>query len=118
MLYREQGRQAEALSCFEESLSLRQRVLGEDHPDTRRSRTPPGRAAARRRQASCPRPAFSTNCWSKTASACLAPTIPIPWRRACRWPPRWPRSASSSAPWCCTSTSSAIANACSGRPAR
>ncbi|UUZ47786.1 tetratricopeptide repeat protein [Massilia sp. B-10] len=39
MLYREQGRQAEALSCFEESLSLRQRVLGEDHPDTRRSRT-------------------------------------------------------------------------------
>ncbi|HEU4776389.1 MAG TPA: tetratricopeptide repeat protein [Telluria sp.] len=39
LLYQEQGKAAQALACFEESLSLRQQVLGEDHPDTRRSRT-------------------------------------------------------------------------------
>ncbi|HWJ95180.1 MAG TPA: tetratricopeptide repeat-containing protein, partial [Telluria sp.] len=37
-LYRQQGRQREAQESFEESLSLRQRLLGEDHPDTRASR--------------------------------------------------------------------------------
>ncbi|SHG53301.1 tetratricopeptide repeat protein [Massilia sp. CF038] len=38
LLYQDQGRAAQALACYEESLALRQRVLGEDHPDTRRSR--------------------------------------------------------------------------------
>ncbi len=37
-LYREQGRLAQALACFEESLALRQRVLGDEHRDTRLSR--------------------------------------------------------------------------------
>lgn len=37
-LYREQGREAQALACFEESLALRQRVLGDEHRDTRISR--------------------------------------------------------------------------------
>ena len=37
-LQREQGRAAQALDCFEESLSLRQRALGDDHHDTRSSR--------------------------------------------------------------------------------
>lgn len=38
VMYREQGRQADALRCFEESLALRQQVLGDEHADTRRSR--------------------------------------------------------------------------------
>ena len=33
-LYRRDGSLRQALACFEESLGLRQRVLGEDHPDT------------------------------------------------------------------------------------
>ncbi|NRR33723.1 tetratricopeptide repeat protein [Oxalobacteraceae bacterium] len=33
-LYRREGRAAQALPCFEESMGLRVRVLGEDHPDT------------------------------------------------------------------------------------
>ncbi len=37
-LHRGQGRQAQALSCFEESLALRQRALGDEHRDTRASR--------------------------------------------------------------------------------
>ncbi|MBC7684706.1 MAG: tetratricopeptide repeat protein [Bdellovibrionales bacterium] len=37
-LYRQQGRHAQALDCFEESLSLRQRALGDKHRDTRTSR--------------------------------------------------------------------------------
>ena len=37
-LYRGQGRDAPALSCFEESLALRQRALGDEHRDTRTSR--------------------------------------------------------------------------------
>ncbi len=37
-LYREQGRYAQAQACFEESLALRQRLLGEEHRDTRISR--------------------------------------------------------------------------------
>ena len=37
-LYREQQRVTQALACFEESLSLRQRVLGDEHRDTRASR--------------------------------------------------------------------------------
>jgi tetratricopeptide (TPR) repeat protein len=38
-LYRAQQRSAQALACFEESLSLRQRVLGDAHRDTRISRS-------------------------------------------------------------------------------
>ncbi|MFL6674325.1 MAG: tetratricopeptide repeat protein [Massilia sp.] len=38
-LYRRQGREREAQECFEESSALRQRVLGEDHADTRASRS-------------------------------------------------------------------------------
>ena len=37
-LYREQGRADQALNCFEESLSLRQNALGDNHRDTRASR--------------------------------------------------------------------------------
>jgi tetratricopeptide (TPR) repeat protein len=37
-LYREQGREAQALACFEESLALRRSVLGAEHHDTRISR--------------------------------------------------------------------------------
>jgi tetratricopeptide (TPR) repeat protein len=37
-LYRQQGRERQAQQCFEESTSLRQRLLGEDHADTRASR--------------------------------------------------------------------------------
>jgi tetratricopeptide (TPR) repeat protein len=37
-LYREERRTALALACFEESLALRQRVLGDAHRDTRASR--------------------------------------------------------------------------------
>lgn len=37
-LYRDQGRGAQALACFEESLALRQRVLGDAHRETRASR--------------------------------------------------------------------------------
>ncbi|MEJ7805188.1 MAG: tetratricopeptide repeat protein, partial [Telluria sp.] len=37
-LYREQGRDDQAIACFEESADLRQRVLGKAHHDTRRSR--------------------------------------------------------------------------------
>ena len=37
-LYRRQGRNAQALDCFEESLSLRQRALGDEHRETRASR--------------------------------------------------------------------------------
>ncbi|MFL6671654.1 MAG: tetratricopeptide repeat protein, partial [Massilia sp.] len=37
-LYRRQGRAREAQECFEESMTLRQRLLGEDHADTRASR--------------------------------------------------------------------------------
>jgi tetratricopeptide (TPR) repeat protein len=33
-MYRREGRLRQALPCFEESLSLRQRGMGEDHPDT------------------------------------------------------------------------------------
>jgi tetratricopeptide (TPR) repeat protein len=37
-LYRKQGRERQAQQCFEESTALRQRLLGEDHADTRLSR--------------------------------------------------------------------------------
>jgi tetratricopeptide (TPR) repeat protein len=37
-LYRVQGRTPQALSCFEESLSLRERFLGDEHADTRHTR--------------------------------------------------------------------------------
>jgi tetratricopeptide (TPR) repeat protein len=37
-LYRQQGRERQAQQCFEESTALRQRLLGEDHADTRASR--------------------------------------------------------------------------------
>ncbi len=37
-LYRAQGRTAQALAQFEESCVLRERILGEEHPDTRASR--------------------------------------------------------------------------------
>jgi tetratricopeptide (TPR) repeat protein len=37
-LYRKQGRERQAQQCFEESTGLRQRLLGEDHADTRVSR--------------------------------------------------------------------------------
>ena len=37
-LYRDQGREAQALACFEESLALRRSVLGPEHRDTRISR--------------------------------------------------------------------------------
>ena len=37
-LYRTQLRPLQALACFEESMGLRARVLGQDHPDTRASR--------------------------------------------------------------------------------
>ena len=37
-LYRQQGRERQAQQCFEESTALRQRLLGEDHGDTRASR--------------------------------------------------------------------------------
>ncbi|MDQ2989816.1 MAG: tetratricopeptide repeat protein, partial [Pseudomonadota bacterium] len=36
-LYRKQGRERQAQQCFEESTGLRQRLLGEDHADTRLS---------------------------------------------------------------------------------
>ena len=38
-LYRDQNRLTQALACFEESLVLRQRVLGDAHGDTRLSRS-------------------------------------------------------------------------------
>ncbi|MBV6324462.1 tetratricopeptide repeat protein [Duganella violaceipulchra] len=38
-LYRREGRLRQALACFEESMSLRQRGLGEDHPDTLASKS-------------------------------------------------------------------------------
>ncbi|MET0855409.1 MAG: tetratricopeptide repeat protein, partial [Telluria sp.] len=37
-LYRKQGRERQAQQCFEESTELRQRLLGDDHADTRLSR--------------------------------------------------------------------------------
>ena len=37
-LYRQQGRERQAQQCFEESTALRQRLLGDDHADTRASR--------------------------------------------------------------------------------
>jgi tetratricopeptide (TPR) repeat protein len=37
-LCRQQGRDYQALACLEESLELRQRLLGNEHPDTRASR--------------------------------------------------------------------------------
>jgi tetratricopeptide (TPR) repeat protein len=37
-LYREQGRHRQSEQCFEESASLRERLLGDDHADTRASR--------------------------------------------------------------------------------
>ena len=42
-LYREQGRAAPALACFDQSTRLRARALGDDHADTRASRA--GQAA-------------------------------------------------------------------------
>jgi len=38
-LHRQQGRAAQAQECFEESTALRQRLLGDTHPDTRASRS-------------------------------------------------------------------------------
>ena len=38
LLYREQGRERQAQACFEESMQLRQRLLGQDHADTRATR--------------------------------------------------------------------------------
>lgn len=38
-LHRQQGRAAQAQECFEESTALRQRLLGDAHPDTRASRS-------------------------------------------------------------------------------
>lgn len=38
VLYGAQGRREQALDCFEESLALRQKVLGDHHRDTRESR--------------------------------------------------------------------------------
>jgi tetratricopeptide (TPR) repeat protein len=38
-LYRKLGRERQSQGCFEESLALRQRLLGEDHADTRASRS-------------------------------------------------------------------------------
>ncbi|WP_217619252.1 tetratricopeptide repeat protein, partial [Achromobacter sp. GbtcB20] len=38
-LHRQQGRTALAQECFEESTALRQRLLGDAHPDTRASRS-------------------------------------------------------------------------------
>ncbi|MES2756273.1 MAG: tetratricopeptide repeat protein [Pseudomonadota bacterium] len=38
-LYRRQGRERQAQQCYEESTRLRQRLLGEDHADTRLSRS-------------------------------------------------------------------------------
>ena len=38
-LYRKQGRERQAHTCFEESTALRQRLLGDDHADTRASRS-------------------------------------------------------------------------------
>jgi tetratricopeptide (TPR) repeat protein len=37
-LYRKQGRDRQAQDCLEESVGLRQRLLGNEHPDTRASR--------------------------------------------------------------------------------
>jgi tetratricopeptide (TPR) repeat protein len=37
-LYRGQGQPGQARQCFDESIRLRQRLLGDDHPDTRASR--------------------------------------------------------------------------------
>lgn len=38
VLHRGAGRAAEAIACFEESINLRQRLLGDDHADTRAGR--------------------------------------------------------------------------------
>jgi hypothetical protein len=38
-LYRREGKLRQAMACFEESLSLRQRGMGEDHPDTLQSQS-------------------------------------------------------------------------------
>jgi tetratricopeptide (TPR) repeat protein len=38
-LYRREGKLTQAMACFEESLSLRQRGMGEDHPDTLQSQS-------------------------------------------------------------------------------
>ncbi|NHZ37331.1 tetratricopeptide repeat protein [Massilia rubra] len=38
VLYRNAGRAAEAIACFEESIGLRQRLLGDEHADTRAGR--------------------------------------------------------------------------------
>jgi tetratricopeptide (TPR) repeat protein len=38
-LYRDEGREQPAQECFEESMTLRQRLLGDEHADTRASRS-------------------------------------------------------------------------------
>nr|WP_229257408.1 tetratricopeptide repeat protein [Duganella callida] len=59
-LYRREGRLRQALASFEESLSLRQRGLGEDHPDTLASKA--NLAAALRQQGKLEEALFLDEC--------------------------------------------------------
>jgi tetratricopeptide (TPR) repeat protein len=59
-LYRREGKLRQALACFEESLALRQRGLGEDHPDTLASKI--SMAAALRQQGKLDEAQFLEEC--------------------------------------------------------
>jgi cellulose biosynthesis protein BcsQ len=75
-LYRREGRLRQALASFEESLSLRQRSLGEDHPDTLVSKS--NLATTLRQLGRLDEALFLTSASSKPASGCWAPSTSMP----------------------------------------
>ncbi|WP_373988156.1 KGGVGR-motif variant AAA ATPase [Duganella sp. BuS-21] len=70
-LYRHEGRLRQALACFEESLTLRQRGLGEDHSDTLASKA--SLAAVLRQQSKLEEAHFLQACVSEAHERLLGP---------------------------------------------
>lgn len=73
-LYRREGRAGQALHCFEESLALRLRCLGEDHPDALLSKS--NLAAMLRQQGKLEEARFLQECITDTRARLLGADHP------------------------------------------
>ena len=76
VLYRAQGRYAEAEPLYKRALAIREKALGPDHPDVGHLAQQPGRALSQARAAT-PRPSRSTSARSPSARRRWAPTTPM-----------------------------------------
>ncbi len=75
VLYRAQGRYAEAEPLYKRSLAIREKALGPDHPDVAQSLN--NLAELYRPRAATPRPSRSTSAASPSARRRSAPTTPM-----------------------------------------